>query len=436
MVDPNENDRAPASRTASVATPETGGAPDPFAGTRYRVLRKIAAGQMGEVVEAEDLVLRRRVAVKIIRREYAAVPGFADRLRLEAQAVAVVAERSPHVVSALDLGRTADGRAYIVFERLIGRTLGDELRARKFLPPEEAVALMRQLLSGLAAAHEAGIVHRDIKNENIFLCDALRGGQRVLKILDFGIAKVVDPAAAGAPTPLALPTAQGMVFGTPRYLAPEQVLGQPKVDHRADIYAAGMLLYTLLAGRDPFHRYREVFDILTAQVTETPEPPSALAEQSIPKALDDAVMRALQKRPEDRFPDAASFAAALGAALTAGPTYGDRRRWPQTERVDLSAFQAPSPAATMAGAPAVPSPADDRTVATMPLAVTAASPCFQPARGGLPRNDERAEPSRESQRPTVPLPARRPARLFYAGIALLVVVVLLQLAVVWRLHHG
>lgn len=349
MVEPDENKTAP------------------LIGGRYRAIRKIAAGQMGEVIEAEDVVLRKRVAVKIIRREHADAPDFADRLRLEAQAVAAV--KSPHVVSALDLGRAPDGRAYVVFERLDGRTLRDELRERKHVPPAEAIALMLELLDGLAAAHEAGIIHRDIKHENVFLCAPARpGGERILKILDFGLAKVIDPSAAGAPSPLALPTAKGMILGTPRFLAPEQILGQA-VDHRADLYSAGIVLYMLLAGRDPFHRIREVYGVLAAQVKTAPEPPSTQAEQPVPEALDRIVLRALAKAPEDRFPDAKAFAAALAEVARAPEP--SRTRWAETERVDLRAFRAPSPAAvakTMQLPSAATQIADDETAATLPLA--------------------------------------------------------------------
>jgi serine/threonine-protein kinase len=263
-----------------------------------------------------------------------------------------------------------------------------------------------------------------------------------------------------------------MIFGTPRFLAPEQVLGEPSVDHRADIYSAGMILYMLLAGRDPFHRHREIFDVLTAQVTETPEPPSRLAQQPVPKALDDVVMRALAKRPEARFPDAAAFGVALGAALTSRPVRveTERRRWPETERVDLSAFQAPSPTATIARATARDFAADDRTVATArlavptaPLAVPPAQLTMPPARLAVPpapltvapaplavptafaffqpprmptEHDARARPALDEPAATASAAASRPARATHAGVALLIVIALLQLAIVWRLLHG
>jgi len=416
MVDSDEKKGEPAAQAQPMEAPLIGG--------RYKVTRKLGAGQMGEVVEAEDVLLRKPVAVKVIRQQYARDPGFADRLRLEAQAVAAVAARSPHVVSALDLGQAPDGRAYVVFERLTGCTLRDELRARKYLPPAEAIALMQQLLDGLAAAHDAGVIHRDIKHENVYLCDGARaGGERVLKILDFGLAKVIDPSAAGAPTPLALPTAKGMIVGTPRFVAPEQVLGQ-SIDHRADLYSAGIVLYMLLAGRDPFHHHREMFDILAAQVKEIPKPPSMQAEQPIPEALDRIVLRALAKAPEDRFPDARAFAAAL-AQVDLTPSPAARQRWPATERVDLRVFQAQSSPAATAKTTRLPSAAalvDDETIATLPLARSTT------ARPVLTTPPPPPQWVTNRPRPSVPL-WRRFSRVQLAVLAIVLALAVLELGV-------
>ena len=143
---------------------------------------------MGEVFEAEHTGLRRRVVVKLIRENLADSAQYVDRMRLEAQTLAAISH--PHVVAVLDVGKTPDDRMFIVMEKLVGRTLDDELDARGLLPVDEAVTLVRQILDGLDAAHTLGVVHRDIKPANLFLCDVPRG-PRVLKILDFGIAKVL-----------------------------------------------------------------------------------------------------------------------------------------------------------------------------------------------------------------------------------------------------
>ena len=170
-------------------------------------------------------------------------------MRLEAQATSALSGH-PNIVEIFDLGRTAEGRPYLAMERLVGRTLKQEVAARGALPVAEAIGLVKQLLAGLAAAHGAGLVHRDIKPDNLFLCDAGADGARRLKILDFGIVKVVSAGKRG-PRPLAIPTGEGMAIGTPRFLSPEQATGRP-VDARADLYAAGCVLFWLIAGRDPF----------------------------------------------------------------------------------------------------------------------------------------------------------------------------------------
>ena len=181
---------------------------DPLRGTPYRFVQALSTGgEMGEIVEAEHTALRRRVVVKLLGAKFADSDDFADRMRLEAQALAAISH--PHVVTILDLGRTREGRPYLVMEKLVGRTLDEELAARGFLPVAEAVALVRQLLDGLDAAHAAGVVHRDVKPANLFLCD-VRRGPRVLKILDFGVAKIVrrragraDPSRSPTPPPRA-----------------------------------------------------------------------------------------------------------------------------------------------------------------------------------------------------------------------------------------
>ncbi|KYF99864.1 protein kinase, partial [Sorangium cellulosum] len=280
---------------------------------------------MGEVIEAEHRALRKRVVVKLVRRALAGDPRFADRLRVEAQALAAVS--SPHVVAVLDLGRTPSGRPYLVMERLEGRTLGEELARRGALPVAEAIDLVRQVLAGLAAAHRVGLVHRDVKLDNVFLCapgSAAPGGGRVAKLLDFGVAKVLDgggvePGAVGAvgaerPFPLAgpaYPTEAGLLVGTPRTASPEQARCQP-VDARADVYAVGLLMYTLLVGHGPFAHLDDALEVLRAHVLEAPAAPSRRAAQPIPPALDGAVLRALAKRPEERFQSAEAFAAELG----------------------------------------------------------------------------------------------------------------------------
>jgi len=311
-------------------------------GTNYRAVARLGSGSMGEVLLAEHVTLKRCVVVKLLLPAFAADVGMADRLRLEAQAAATLGGH-PNIVEVHDFGRTPAGRPYLVMERLVGRTLRQELRARGPLPVSEAVGLVRQLLCGLGAAHRAGLIHRDIKPDNLFLCERGQSvdgeGEPRLKILDFGIVKV---SAGRGPAPLALPTSEGMAIGTPRFLAPEQAQGRP-VDARADLYAVGCVLFWLLTGRDPFQHHLGLFPLLHAHVNELPKPPSALAHQPISAALDRLVLCALAKKPKDRFSSAEAMTAALDAlSPTAAPRRPRAQSWAHTERIDTRAFRSPA----------------------------------------------------------------------------------------------
>jgi serine/threonine-protein kinase len=309
-------------------------------GTSYRLVKRLTSGAMGEIVEAEHVPLRRAVIVKLIHPRYAAQAGFIDRFRLEAQALAALAPRTHHIVGVLDVGETAGGRPFLVMEKLTGRTLKEELSARQSLPAAEAIALARQLLDALNCAHEAGIVHRDVKPDNIFLAESERGdrGPRVVKLLDFGIAKVLPGVSEGhTPAPLSQPTEEGTTLGTPRYLSPEQARGKA-VDHRSDLYSAGGVLYAMLTGSDPFAHVHGIAALLRAQVNEVPRPPSAVASLPVAAELDRIVLKALAKSPADRFSSATEFSDALEHALAAQPA--PLAATPTgTELLDVSAFR-------------------------------------------------------------------------------------------------
>jgi serine/threonine-protein kinase len=268
---------------------------------------------MAEVLEAQRAPGEAPVVVKLLHRHLAARRDLADRLRLEGEALACVSH--PNVVAALDRGVTPEGRAYLVLERLHGRTLREEIALRGALPPEEAAEIVAQALDGLAAVHAAGVVHRDVKLENLFLCDAGSPHGRAVKLLDLGLAKLVGP---GRPAPLLAPTAEDVTLGTPRFFSPEQAIGAP-LDGRADVYAAGLVLYALLTGRVPFEHLTDVAALLEAHATEDPPPPSRLLRAPLHPALEEVVLRALAKHPDDRFAGAAEFAAELRAAAHPPP---------------------------------------------------------------------------------------------------------------------
>lgn len=276
-------------------------------GTPYRYISPLGRGAMGDVVEAEHVALGKRVVVKLLQERHANRPDYIDRMRIEAQALAKISH--PNLVQVTDFGQTAQGRTFLVMERLRGRNLREELELRKFIPVLEAMNIVRQSLQGLAAAHDAGIVHRDVKLENLFLCDST-SNRRAVKVLDFGVAKVIGVTGENTPLPLAFPTAEGVAMGTPRYFSPEQARGR-EVDWRTDVYAAGIVLYTLVTGRGPFDHRTTLLELTRAHAFETPETPSRIAPQFVPPELDAAILKALAKEPLDRFPTAFSFAVEL-----------------------------------------------------------------------------------------------------------------------------
>jgi serine/threonine-protein kinase len=262
----------------------------------YRPVRFLGRGGMGEVWIIEHTTLGRRFAFKF---QHAHLGQLADRARLEAEIMGHI--RHPHVVEIVDFWTAADQRPCIVMELLQGRSLSDELLERPKLPVNEAVQWTCGALSGLAAAHSLGVVHRDVKPENLFLHEA-RGFGRVLKILDFGTARVLPTNNQPTVKPTTR-TASGAIVGSPRFMSPEGARGQ-RVDARADIFSLGLVLYTMLVGETPFDRGARVV-----------EPPSWHVEAEIPGALDAAVLRALREDPAERYQTAKEFIAALEPLL-------------------------------------------------------------------------------------------------------------------------
>jgi eukaryotic-like serine/threonine-protein kinase len=274
-------------------------------GTPYRAVARLAAGGMGEIYEAVTFDSE-SVVVKLLRSDLVQQADMVDRMRVEGEALELL--QHPGIVASRGHGLTAGGRPYVAMERLHGSTLQGELRRRGALPVAEAIHYTRRLLSALRAVHRAGIVHRDIKPENVMV-SRRNGSPPQVKLLDFGVAKV-----AGGPgqliAPLAFPTMDGACVGTPRYASPEQARGA-SVDQRTDIYATGILLYTLVAGRGPFDDIKGAGNILMAHINEEPPSPSRFTRFPIPLPLESIILRAIAKDPNDRFADAASFSREL-----------------------------------------------------------------------------------------------------------------------------
>ena len=266
---------------------------------RYRFERLIATGGMAQVWEATDLVLDRRVAVKLLHAHLADDAGFVERFRREAIAAARLAH--PSIVSIYDT-YSGDGTEAIVMELVDGITLRQELDRRHHLPPAEAVRIGVAVADALSVAHQSRLVHRDIKPANILLCQ----DERVM-VADFGIAKLEEGGDH---------TQEGTMLGTAKYLAPEQVEGGP-VDARTDVYALGVVLYEMVCGRPPFEADTDAATALARLHGDAPRPRQISAD--VPRDLDDVIMRAMARDPEQRYESAAELRAALQAAHLGPP---------------------------------------------------------------------------------------------------------------------
>lgn len=277
-----------------------------FAG-RFVVLSKLGAGAMGAVYRARQETVGRDVALKIVRPDKVYDPD--TRARFEREARAMSALTSPHTVTAFDFGASDDGAWFLAMELLDGETLGARLK-RGAVGVVEAVRLVREALESLTEAHAKGIVHRDLKPDNLFLTRTPDGRREICKVLDFGIAKLLrDELAIDA-----LETQAGTVFGTPRYMSPEQAQGKP-LDVRSDLYSLGVILYHSLAGRAPFVDDDAVV-VMARHIKEAPPRLSEVAPAGrISPALERVVIKALEKDPAARFQTAEEFSRALEGAL-------------------------------------------------------------------------------------------------------------------------
>lgn len=266
-------------------------------GESYAIVRVIGEGGMGRVYEARHTRLHnKRYAVKMLHQELARQPEVVTRFQREAEAASALSH--PNIVGVYDVNATRDGRPYIVGELLEGVELGAYLDQVSKLPVESAVRVVRQVCQALAEAHRHGIVHRDMKPENVFLV----GSEGHVKVLDFGISKVGEGNANLTKT--------GMVMGTPGYMAPEQARGA-RVDARADVYAVGAILYRCVTGKAPFEGL-DPMATLTAVVSQEPDRPTQL-EPNLPAALELVIQSAMAKNPDERFPDMETFDAELAA---------------------------------------------------------------------------------------------------------------------------
>lgn len=259
---------------------------------------------MGWVFLAEHLEIGKKVAVKVLRPSLCKLPEAVRRFRREARSASQIGSR--HIVDVTDFGTTPNGAAFYVMEYLHnGEDLAALIKSEGKVPWMRVVNMLKQLCVALQAAHDDGIIHRDVKPANFYRME-FEGNPDFIKVLDFGIARLSSPKDS-------IVTATGVIMGTPDFMAPEQAQGK-HVDARADIYSLGACAYSLLTGRPPFVGANE-YDVIYKQLNEDPDPPGQVYPAGgIPAWLDDAVLHAMRKDPEDRFQSMKEFLAALEAA--------------------------------------------------------------------------------------------------------------------------
>ena len=298
----------------AASRPATAGAPAPVPqataerlaralGAKYQVKKLVGRGGFAEVYELWDVDLDRRLACKVLHPEIAWTPGMIARFRQEAKALA----RLQHpAILAIHFAGDGEGLVYYVMPFVEGESLGDALRRRGVLSSDEAVTICEPILQALSHAHAQGLVHRDIKPDNVML--EAKSGRALL--VDFGIAKLLDPNAGGAKT------ATGFTVGTVQYMSPEQALGQADLDGRSDLYACGAMLYQMVTGVPPYDG-KSSAEIVGKHLAD-PIPVASDINAKIPRWLSTVILRCLAKKPEDRFQTADEVLAALHEGSASG----------------------------------------------------------------------------------------------------------------------
>ena len=283
---------------------------DPYIGTviagRYRVLRLLGTGQMANVYVADQITLARNVAIKMMLDELELDDVAVQRFRREVNIVATL--RSPHTIQCYDAGEAENGSLFLAMELLAGETLRDWMQRDGTIPAADVIAIAAQVGASLQEAHDAGIVHRDLKPENVFSCAHATPLRPFVKVLDFGLAKLITPESKSMRL-----TDRCHVVGTPAYMAPELVVRGRSIDHRSDIYALGVMCFEMLTGQLPFGGDTPTMMAL-AQAT-APIPRASEADPRLPVAIDHAFDRLLAKDPAMRPQNATEVADVLADVL-------------------------------------------------------------------------------------------------------------------------
>jgi hypothetical protein len=308
---------------------------------RWRILAELGKGGMGEVWLAEHLELKRKEAIKILMPGLASDPQFVSRFRREARAVNRL--RHPNIIAVYDFGQLPDGRFYLSMEYAEGESVYRLVKRDDHFEVPRALHVLGQLAYAVHHAHSRGVVHRDLKPDNLILV----GPEETLKVLDFGVAKIVASDHAES---MAL-SSNNLVWGSPRYMAPERVRGVGD-DPRSDIYALGCIAFELVIGSVPFTGNSD--EVIRGHLKQVPEPPSTWRPSlGIPAELDAIILRCLAKKPDERFQSAADLFAAITKVRGYPATKGDQRRRfvPVPRRpADLAGERAPTDPANVRGA--------------------------------------------------------------------------------------
>jgi serine/threonine protein kinase len=271
---------------------------------RYRIVRLLGEGGMGQVFEAQHVNINKRFAIKLLRPEIVSNAEAVARFRQEAWSASSIGHEN--IIEIDDFATLPDGSVYLAMEFLDGQSLAERMRDNEQISVAEGLDVFHQVAQGLGAAHDKGIIHRDMKPENIFV--AMKRDRLQCKVLDFGIAKVSGTDGGNKMT------RTGAIFGTPHYMSPEQALGKP-LDHRSDIYSVGVIMYEVFTGKVPFEA-ESFMGILTKHIMAQAVPPRQMApERDIPFEVESLIMRAMAKEPNDRVQTMHDLAAEVGGLL-------------------------------------------------------------------------------------------------------------------------
>ncbi len=394
---------------------------DPLVGSlvdgRYEVQSVLGEGGMGRIYEVRHKALDRAFAMKVLRPDLAEDAELAERFILEAKATASV--KHPNVVQITDFGHLPDQVPFFVMELLVGHTLGEVIKAAGPIPPARAARIVRKIAGALAAAHAAGVVHRDLKPDNVFLLAgsrdlrppgdpdrarslAMLGHGADVRVVDFGAAKIVGSSRV---------TREGVVFGTPHYMAPEQASGQP-VDARADVYSLGVIMYEMFTGRVPFEA-DTYMGVLTQHMFVRPALPSTLIETSDALgALEPITMTCLEKKPDDRFASMDHLIRALDDVVLAAsdppPDFPGRRRSDPTQLAPGALGPSPVPflrTARDSSVPPLPPKAPPLRWAVVAAVVASIAATMAAARWAVSRDRHEEGPAPLSVRASAAPPA-------------------------------